>query len=147
MSRNAKYDLAKRQAVGIYRAASPRAAINRGVTICSGGDYRRPEASKDCYLNKAADRALIEAYQGPVTICQPFKNSRGQIVRNNDLNRKRSGACPQNRADLLPGKAERVKPGLLTPPRKTEEPQAAKLARLKASKVAELCPSVGNVAR
>ncbi len=145
--RNAKMDLAKRQAVGIYRAASPRAAINRGVTICSGGDYRRPEASKDCYLNKAADRALIEAYQGPITICKPFKNSRGTTVRCNELNKVRSGACPQNRSDLLPGRADRVAPGLLTPPRKSDAPQSAKLARLKASKVAELCPSVGNVCR
>ena len=98
--RNAKYDKAKRQAVGIYRAASPQASINAGVTQYAGGDYRTPEAAKACYRNEntqVADQAAIAAFLsngGKVTRCRGFYQSNGRIVQPGScgLNRKRGNA-------------------------------------------------------
>lgn len=114
MARNANVDKAKRQAVGIYRAASPQAKINKGIAEYSGGDYRVPEGAKACYhnnANKAADRALVALYLAhgnAIKPCNPCENSKGRLVVPNDLNRKRAGADPQNRSELIPGKAQRA---------------------------------------
>jgi len=56
--RDPKMDKAKRQAVGIYRAASPSAMINHGVAVYSGGDYRRTEPTKDFYANPVTTEPL-----------------------------------------------------------------------------------------
>jgi hypothetical protein len=112
MSRNANLDKAKRQAVGIYRAASLNASINHGNVEYSGGDYRVPEGAKACYHDKAlpSDADLIAAFQGTIKTCPAFLNSSGRRVVPNDLNRKRSGADPQNRGELVPGRAHRGLP-------------------------------------
>ncbi len=105
MARNANWDKARRQAVGIYRAASPQAAINAGMAEYSGGDYRVPEGAKACYHGKASP---VDVTGFKVRVCEPFKNSSGRRVIPDDLNRKRSGADPQNRGELVPGKAQRA---------------------------------------
>lgn len=112
MSRNANLDRAKRQAVGIYRAASPQAYINHGTPQFSGGDYRVPEAAKDCYRNtiNPSDAELIAAFKGKVTVYPKALNSSGRVVIPNDLNRKRAGCDPRARGELLPGVAARGQP-------------------------------------
>ena len=119
MARNAKLDLAKRQAVGIFRKASLQASINKGEAVYSGGDYRAPEASKFAYQGKpdAEMLALVRAcHHVKVKVCKPATNSSGRFVQL-DTNRPRSGCDPRTRGELLPGKAERIAPGILTPPR------------------------------
>ena len=90
MARNAKLDLAKRQAVGIYRKASPHAFINKGVAVHSGGDYRRVEGSKPCYQNRPSHPDTIEGVK--VTVCEP-QTYRGDF-------RKRGMATPQSRSHM-----------------------------------------------
>jgi hypothetical protein len=90
--RNAKLDKAKRQAVGIYRAASPHASINHGMAQYSGGDYRTPDAAKSCYLGKPQP---FDVTGHKVTICKP-----GTAKGANALNAKRGQATPQNRAHM-----------------------------------------------
>jgi hypothetical protein len=89
MARNANYDKARLQAVGVYRKASPHAAINNGVAVYSGGDYRAPEGAKACYSGKLQvpeyDRAMVRRLP-------PAKHV-GDY-------RKRTGSCPQERATL-----------------------------------------------
>jgi len=114
MSHNANIHKAKMQAVGIYRKASPQAAINHGETYYSGGDYRVPEGAKTCYHpanTEEEDRALIARYLsggGTIKPCRAFLNSSGRSVVPNDLNRKRGRALPQARGELVPGKADRA---------------------------------------
>jgi hypothetical protein len=89
MARNAKLDLAKRQAVGIYRKASPMSSINHGVAVFSGGDYRSPEGAKACYLGKlqvpAYDLAMVKRLPG---------------ATHHADNRKRCGSDPRQRSNL-----------------------------------------------
>lgn len=89
MSRNANFDKSKRQAVGIYRAASPHAFINAGVELFSGGDYRVPEGAKACYAGKPKPAVYdLEAVRVmPAAIYQA------------DI-RKRSGSDPRQRTNL-----------------------------------------------
>lgn len=105
MARNANWDKAKRQAVGIYRAASPQASINNGEPRYSGGEYRVPEGAKAIYHGKPEP---VDVTGFKVRICEPFKNSSGRKVIPNDLNRKRGGSDPRTRGELLPGKAARA---------------------------------------
>lgn len=112
MARNANFDKAKRQAVGIYRKASPNAMVNHGMELYSGGEYRRTDATKDWYRagSEPLSREAIESFIAlkGVRVCRPCLNSSGRIVVPNDLNRKRAGCDPQQRGELVPGKAERV---------------------------------------
>lgn len=110
MSRNANWDKAKRQAVGIYRAASPQASINHGTTEYSGGEYRVPDAAKSYYQSKPSPEMLaaVAAFEGKIKFVPAALNSSGRVVIPNDLNAKRSGANPQNRGELLPGGADRA---------------------------------------
>lgn len=110
MARNANLDKAKRQAVGIYRAASPNAAINGGVAQFSGGEYRLPDAAKDWYRTpKTDDAAIIAAFQGKIKTYPTGLNSSGRVVRL-DTNRKRAGCDPRTRSELIPGTAPRGDP-------------------------------------
>lgn len=111
MARNANLDKAKLQAVGIYLKASPNAAVNHGEVKYSGGEYRVPEGAKSVYhgrMSRSELNTLVSAFQGRVRMCEEFRNSRGQAVRPNDLNRKRSGADPRARGELVPGRSVRA---------------------------------------
>ena len=114
MSRNANMDKAKRQAVGIYRAASPNAAINNGETVYSGGDYRTPEAAKSIYLTpKTDDAALIAAFTGNVKRYKTGLDSSGRIHKGDFFRAKGAGCDPRTRSELVPGKAVIAK-GIIT---------------------------------
>jgi hypothetical protein len=101
MARNANHDKAKRQAVGIYRAASPNASINHGTAQYSGGDYRTPEGAKACYLGKPQvptyDRAMVKVLT-PAT-------HKGDY-------RKRSNSCPQERGTLTASGCRAASPAM-----------------------------------
>ncbi len=98
MARNAKLDLAKRQAVGIYRKASPNAFINKGVPVHSGGDYRTPEGAKSVYVSGRA--APVDVTGHRVTVCKPCTTSSKRYVGVATCGGKRSQATPQNRAHM-----------------------------------------------
>lgn len=92
MSRNANYDKARRQAVGIYRAASPKAYINAGVELYSGGDYRVPDGAK---LHGA--KPQVPDYDPKRIVKLPPGNAHGA----RELNRKRSGSDPRQRNQMV----------------------------------------------
>lgn len=109
MARNAKLDLAKRQAVGIYRPASRNAAINHGEAVYSGGDYRTPNAAKLVYLNaKTDDSDLIASYLAGNGRVKRFKaglDSSGHIHKGDFFRAKGAGCDPRTRSELVPGSA------------------------------------------
>lgn len=90
MSRNANWDKAKRQAVGIYRAASPMASINHGEEKYSGGDYRAPEGTKLVYFT--GNKAQVPEYNHDKIKRLPPGPRVGS--------RPRSNSCPQERGTL-----------------------------------------------
>lgn len=103
MARNPKLDLAKRQAVGVYRAV-PRFSIE------AKGDIRPVEGMKPVYHSKVTPAHLeaIATFTGVVTVCKAGLNSSGRVVQCNDLNRRRGGCDPRTRGDLMPGQADRL---------------------------------------
>ena len=114
MARNPKLDLAKRQAVGIYRPASRNAALNGGEETYSGGDYRTPDAAKLCYLTAidttAQDQAAIALYLAGNGRVKQFKtglDSSGRIHKGDFFRSKGAGCDPRTRRELVPGQAVR----------------------------------------
>lgn len=116
--RSSTWPSAKRQAVGIFRAASREASLNHNIALYSGGDYRVPDAAKSCYLNGDLrnDQEIIRAYLsngGKVIACPVATNSKGNRVQY-DSNKPRSGCDPRTRGELIPGRAIRAM-GVLSP--------------------------------
>jgi hypothetical protein len=101
--RNAKMDLAKRQAVGVFRAV-PRFAVE------AAGVFVATEGMKPIYAGKpsASDRELVAGFKGVVTVCEPGLNSSGRIVTTDFLSRKRGGCDPRTRGELIPAKVDRA---------------------------------------